>query len=62
MKHTPLIRLQAAYRAKRAASEACAHWDYEGNTGNDDCCRALDAAKAEVYAARVEARATGSIE
>lgn len=55
-KHTPLMRLQAARRAKHAAEECCPHWDYESSgehcEGMQPCCDALRLAAREVRLAK----------
>lgn len=36
-KHSPLIKLHAARRARDAHSEVCTSWDYESDGGCDEC-------------------------
>lgn len=54
MKHTPLIRYQAAVRALDCARQECAHWDQEGDwmVEGSECCYAVDDAKRELRKAR----------
>lgn len=51
--HSPLIRLQAARRAKDAAEAACPHWDLNGfdfgeHGDPSECCYKLDEARREL--------------
>lgn len=52
MKHSPLIRLQAASNAYVAAQHACPHWDEESNDSGHECCYQLDEAQREFRLAR----------
>lgn len=51
-KHTAQIRLINARNAYHAASEACPHWDYEGDGTADECCYSLADAKRELRLAQ----------
>lgn len=60
MKHTSLIRLQAAETRYQIAVESCPHWDYEGDGAGHPCCDELEDAKHERKAAqRAYSRETG---
>lgn len=52
MKHTPLIRLQAAVRRYTSATESCPHWDYESDGYGHPCCDEVQDARHELRKAR----------
>lgn len=56
-KHTPIIELGNARRARELAEHACPHWDqeggpYDGPDGPHDCCWDLLEARDRVRRAR----------
>lgn len=53
MKHSAIIRHDAARLAARQADGACAHWDYENEGGMDyECCRVMRVARDELRLAK----------